>query len=276
MMTSSNGNIFRVTGHLCGEFTGPRWIPRTKANRGTLMFSLICVWINGWVNNRDAGDLRRYRGHYDVTEMWYQTVANYLMVDKRSPILIWDGRSVYSYHGQTARKWRVPASRMDYFYYFLVISKMYKILWRCQRSVSFINCAHGNFIFLLKRFIVLINVTCFKVCGWKSVTRSCRSGHCYCWRNYNISHKPGHSLNQGQPRTYDIYVATISSGISNIGWRNDMETLFASSGESIGHQLVPFTTIRNTKRWRTLCCYSEKAIERTVYRPVIWDATRLM
>ena len=32
MMTSSNGNIFRVTGHLCGEFTGPRWIPRTKAS----------------------------------------------------------------------------------------------------------------------------------------------------------------------------------------------------------------------------------------------------
>ena len=31
MMTSSNGNIFRVTGHLCGEFTGHRWIPCTKA-----------------------------------------------------------------------------------------------------------------------------------------------------------------------------------------------------------------------------------------------------
>ena len=30
MMTSSNGNILRVTGHLCGEFTGPRWIPRTR------------------------------------------------------------------------------------------------------------------------------------------------------------------------------------------------------------------------------------------------------
>ena len=27
MMTSSNGNIFRVTGPLCGEFTGNRWIP---------------------------------------------------------------------------------------------------------------------------------------------------------------------------------------------------------------------------------------------------------
>ena len=32
MMTSSNGNIFRVTCHLCGEFTGPRWIPLTKAS----------------------------------------------------------------------------------------------------------------------------------------------------------------------------------------------------------------------------------------------------
>ena len=32
MITSSNGNIFRVTGPLCGEFTGHRWIPLTKAN----------------------------------------------------------------------------------------------------------------------------------------------------------------------------------------------------------------------------------------------------
>ena len=36
MMTSSNGNIFRVTGHLCREFTGPRWIPRTKASDAEL------------------------------------------------------------------------------------------------------------------------------------------------------------------------------------------------------------------------------------------------
>ena len=38
-MTSSNGNIFRVTGHLCGEFTGHRWIPHTKAcNAGLWCF----------------------------------------------------------------------------------------------------------------------------------------------------------------------------------------------------------------------------------------------
>ena len=34
--------------------------------RGALMFSLICAWINDWVNNREAGDLRRHRSHYDV------------------------------------------------------------------------------------------------------------------------------------------------------------------------------------------------------------------
>ena len=31
IMTSSNGNIFRVTGPLCGVFIGHRWIPRIKA-----------------------------------------------------------------------------------------------------------------------------------------------------------------------------------------------------------------------------------------------------
>ena len=37
--------------------------------RVALMFSLICAWINGWVNIREAGDLRRHRSHYDVTVM---------------------------------------------------------------------------------------------------------------------------------------------------------------------------------------------------------------
>ena len=37
--------------------------------RGALMFSLICVWISGWVNNREAGDFRRYCTHYGVIVM---------------------------------------------------------------------------------------------------------------------------------------------------------------------------------------------------------------
>ena len=37
--------------------------------RGALMFSLIYARVNGWVNNREVGDLRRYLAHYDVTVM---------------------------------------------------------------------------------------------------------------------------------------------------------------------------------------------------------------
>ena len=37
--------------------------------RGALMFTLIRARINGWVNNREAGDLRRNRVHYDVNVM---------------------------------------------------------------------------------------------------------------------------------------------------------------------------------------------------------------
>ena len=49
-----------------------RWLvnsPHKGQWRGALMFSLICDWINAWVNNREAGDLRHYRAHYDVTVM---------------------------------------------------------------------------------------------------------------------------------------------------------------------------------------------------------------
>ena len=37
--------------------------------RRALMFSLICAWTNGWIYNRNAGDLRRRRAHYGVTVM---------------------------------------------------------------------------------------------------------------------------------------------------------------------------------------------------------------
>ena len=37
--------------------------------RGALMFYLICTWINDWLNNREAGELRRHRDRYDVIVM---------------------------------------------------------------------------------------------------------------------------------------------------------------------------------------------------------------
>ena len=63
MMTSSNGNMFCVTG---------KW-------HGALMLSLICIWINGWINNCGAGDLRCHCAHYDVIVM-YRIYLNFMLL----------------------------------------------------------------------------------------------------------------------------------------------------------------------------------------------------
>ena len=62
--------------HFLRYWTFVRGIHRSPVNsphkgqwRGALMFSLIRAWINDWVNNRKAGDLRHNRAHYDVSVM---------------------------------------------------------------------------------------------------------------------------------------------------------------------------------------------------------------
>ena len=68
MMKSSHGILFHVTGPLCREFNGHRWIPLTKASDAELWYFLCSVpKTTTRVNNRDAGDLRRHRPHYDAT-----------------------------------------------------------------------------------------------------------------------------------------------------------------------------------------------------------------
>ena len=90
-MMSSNGNIFRVTGLLCGEFTGRRWIPLTKASdAGLWCFLWSLPWINGWVNTREAGNLRCHHAHYDVIVMkknnfWLKLHLNFSQVTSNYP-----------------------------------------------------------------------------------------------------------------------------------------------------------------------------------------------
>ena len=68
---------------------GFHWSPVNSPHKGqwrrAVMFSLICVWINGWVNNGEAGDLRRYRAHHDVTVMciWTTLYDGYITVALR-------------------------------------------------------------------------------------------------------------------------------------------------------------------------------------------------
>ena len=61
---------WNVTDPLRGEFTGHRWNPLTKASDVELWCCLWSApWINGWVSNRETGDLRPHRAHYDVIVM---------------------------------------------------------------------------------------------------------------------------------------------------------------------------------------------------------------
>ena len=51
--------------------------------RRALVFSLICAWINGWIHNCEASDLRRHRAHYDVI------VTIWIFMKFGVPYLIW-------------------------------------------------------------------------------------------------------------------------------------------------------------------------------------------
>ena len=73
--------------------------PHKGQRRGALRFSLICVWINGWVNNREAGDLRRYRAHYDVTVMFKELVNLMLLLGYMwRPLETYGFYKVFAYH----------------------------------------------------------------------------------------------------------------------------------------------------------------------------------
>ena len=52
-----------------GNSPVPVNFPHKGQWRGALMFSLICARTNRWINNREAGDLRRHQAHYDVIVM---------------------------------------------------------------------------------------------------------------------------------------------------------------------------------------------------------------
>ena len=49
--------------------------PTQASDAGLWWFFFICAWINGWVNNRVTGDLRRHLAQYDVMVLypviWY-------------------------------------------------------------------------------------------------------------------------------------------------------------------------------------------------------------
>ena len=79
-----------------GEFSPQRpW-------RGALMFCVICTWINRWVNNREAGVLRRRRTHYDVIIMIVLRVSNVIIL-KYITLCLYNSQVTHLLHGYIVR-----------------------------------------------------------------------------------------------------------------------------------------------------------------------------
>ena len=67
--------------------------------RGALMLSLICAWTMDWTNNRDVGDLRRHRAHYDVTvncQRWWLINVSMFSISRPYFYILLYSKTVYS------------------------------------------------------------------------------------------------------------------------------------------------------------------------------------
>ena len=77
MMTSSNGNIFLITGPLWEESTGHQWSPLTRASDVELWYFLSSAraQIDEQTIENLAGDLRHHHAHHDITKMSIDLVS---------------------------------------------------------------------------------------------------------------------------------------------------------------------------------------------------------
>ena len=83
-MTSSNGNIFCVTGPLCGEFTAHGEFPTQRPVTRSFDVFFDVHWINVWVNNRETGDLKYHPALNDVIVMQYLVFPNFCFLNTKS------------------------------------------------------------------------------------------------------------------------------------------------------------------------------------------------
>ena len=162
-MTLWNGNIFHVTGHLCGGCTGPGEFPTHKGQwRRALMFSLICVWKNGCVNNREAGDLGSHRTHYDVIVKKLPNMGTWNFLNPIRRVLPWldtvvSGRAeTWRLHVQIQLKHQLLITFINMLRYVLVwfgIGNITHILW------DYFTGTHFNVPELLVRITSLHDIT---------------------------------------------------------------------------------------------------------------------
>ena len=105
MMTSSNWNISQAICVGNSPVTSDHAMYKGQWS-GALMFSLICTWMNSWVNNREAGDLRRHSTHCNVTVMKFMIISDLIQMYTCKLLFTWNicNRNIFGKFG-TIRIW---------------------------------------------------------------------------------------------------------------------------------------------------------------------------
>ena len=126
--------------------------------RAVLLYSLICVWINDWVNNREAGDLRRYCAHYDVTVM-NRFVLN---IEMSGILCLWikvSGDNLTKAYGVTIRRCRKSHTKIKSHYsaHFVVYQfktrynlKFHKNWNHTRQNMHFTRCLNFDKLWYLR------------------------------------------------------------------------------------------------------------------------------
>ena len=149
-MTSSNGFFAALLAICAGNSPVPVNSPHKGQWRGVLMFSLIFVWINGLVNNHEAGDLRHYRVHCDVIVMnmyiyWERFVCVfvniYQYIHQFAPIL-YSPRGTFHLPGQYLMIDNMTKNRTLHALYFIIcLNKMFNKDLSCHDAhVTSLHC----------------------------------------------------------------------------------------------------------------------------------------
>ena len=131
-----------------GNSPAPVKSPHNGQWRGALMLSLICPWINDWLNNREAGDLRRHRGHYDVNVMCVQLCFSLGSDSKRNAQNQSEDSEIYGQIFMILKsKWACcddPSFSINFLPFRYTYGKGYPVHVHRQASVPHHVTAHGH------------------------------------------------------------------------------------------------------------------------------------
>ena len=155
MMTSSNGNIFRITGPLCGDFTGPRWIPHTKASDAELWCFFFYLCLNkpvckqswGWWFEMPARSL--WRHYNDLNSVYFPPTIRHTRVGNLGVAALHPGIDFSSQSHVT-----IPCPFVNWLYVVPIIF-MWVLSNPLQIPIIYHHANHVGTFFVIFLFLIL-------------------------------------------------------------------------------------------------------------------------